>query len=152
MDYIVRENNKSLFTGYDVKDENNNLEINIIGKKDIDNILELYNKNNDLLRTIRFINCFGITNYEIYEKDSLILSIGEEINLFKNTYYYDLLGWKLKHFKDGYIITNIEDEEIAEIIFEEDFYKIINAEKENLLNIVVITLVLFITKKEGIDE
>ena len=145
MDYIVRENNKSLFTGYIVTDLHDKKEINIIGKKDIDNILEFYDNEDKLKLVMRTVNYFGRTNYEIYENDNLVARIGEDINFFKDIYFYDLLGWKLEKCEDRYIITNIEDEKIAEIVYEEDFYNIINIRKENLLNITVITLVLFIT-------
>lgn len=152
MEYIVKENNKLLFTGYEVRNIDDTLELNILGKKDIDNFLEFYDKDNNFKLMIKIVNYFGIKNYEIYKDNILMATIGEDINLFKDIYFYESLGWKLEYYKDKYIITNIEDNEIAEIIYEDNQYRIINAENEDLLNIVVISLVLFITKKEGKNE
>lgn len=152
MEYIVKENNKLLFTGYEVRNIDYTLELNILGKKDIDNFLEFYDKDNNFKLMIKIVNYFGIKNYEIYKDNILMATIGEDINLFKDIYFYESLGWKLEYYKDKYIITNIEDNEIAEIIYEDNQYRIINAENEDLLNIVVISLVLFITKKEGKNE
>lgn len=148
----IEEDIKSLYEGYTVKDSDNLL-FDIVGKKKIDDILEVYNREKQLLISVKKITYFGTINFEIYKDDILLETVGEEINSFKDIYYFDTLGFKLEfnEEKSEYIVTDIEDKIIFTVksfeTYENRHFEIDLQDEDRLLESVIISIIMYIYYK-----
>ncbi|WP_100065277.1 hypothetical protein [Miniphocaeibacter massiliensis] len=156
MKFLLKENVKSLYEEYLVENEYEKVVFKIIGRKEIDEILEIYDMDDNLLVKLKKISYFGKTNFEIYFKDELQVTIGEEINLFKDIFYFELNGWKLTYNEENliYIVTDIEDENV--FLLRKPLEEILNYEievfkEEDVLGAVVISIVMYIYDKKNVE-
>lgn len=157
MKVSIEDDIKSLYDSYIVR-EDDKLLYKIIEKKKIDDILEVYDSNKNLLIYIRKLNYFGTINFEIYKDDELMETVGEEINSFKEVYYFDTLGLKLEYNESEteYVVTDIEDKVVCRIksfdSYGDKHFEIELNDEDKLLESIIISLLMYIYYKNRKDR
>ncbi len=150
MKFTIREDYKSLYETYLIINEQEETEYKVVGKKEIDETFEVKTLEGEILASLKLISYFGQTNFEIYCNDIMVSTIGEEINLFKDIFYFDSKGWKLELDKENmiYEITDINDDIVfllkKPLINERPYYEIDLKHEDNIVGAIVISVIMYI--------
>ena len=154
MKFLLIENKKSLYEEYSIIDEKEYVKYKVVGKKEVDEIFEIYKEDSFTKIKLKKINYFGQTNFEVYYDEEFIATIGEEINSFNEIYYFDFNGWKLIYDeeKSAYIVTDINDEKIFELLKPvldiRENYEIKVYDMQDILGAIAISIVMYIYDKD----